>query len=125
MACCFSCYKQLFGEGQEFTYGLQEVGRYYRACVRLMEHWGPGGCPALSCRSCTKTWSTTLETQVRRILDFCDLPFEQACVNFHETERNIRDAQFRTGEATHLPQRHGTMAPLRTLAGAPQRGPGP
>ncbi|WP_282073451.1 sulfotransferase family protein, partial [Janibacter hoylei] len=39
MACCFSGFKQLFAEGQEFTYGLDEMGRYYSDYVRLMDHW--------------------------------------------------------------------------------------
>ena len=89
MACCFSCYKQLFGEGQEFTYGLREVGRYYRAYVRLMEHWDQV-LPGFVLRVMHEDVVDGLETQVRRILDFCDLPFEEACLNFHKTERNVR-----------------------------------
>ena len=109
MACCFSCFKQLFGEGQEFTYGLEEVGRYYRAYVRLMDHWDRV-LPGFVLRVMHEDVVNDLETQVRRILDFCDLPFEEACINFHETERSVQDAQFRTGQATHLPQRPGAMA---------------
>ena len=89
MACCFSCFKQLFGEGQEFTYGLQEIGRYYRAYVRLMDHWDRV-LPGFVLRVIHEDVVDDLETQVRRILDFCGLPFEEACINFHETERNIR-----------------------------------
>ena len=62
-----------------------------------------------------------LETQVRRILEFCGLPFEEACLNFHETERSVQDPQFRTGQATHLPHRSGTMAQLRTPGWTPSR----
>ena len=89
MACCFSCFKQLFGEGQEFTYGLEQVGRYYRAYARLMDHWDRV-LPGFVLRVMHEDVVDDLETQVRRILDFCDLPFEEACINFHETERNIR-----------------------------------
>ena len=89
MACCFSCFKQLFGEGQEFTYGLEEVGRYYRAYVRLMDHWDRV-LPGFVLRVMHEDVVNDLETQVRRILDFCDLPFEEACLNFHETERSVR-----------------------------------
>ncbi len=89
MACCFSCFKQLFGEGQEFTYGLREVGRYYRAYVRLMDHWDRV-LPGFVLRVMHEDVVDDLETQVRRILDFCGLPFEEACLNFHETERNVR-----------------------------------
>ena len=89
MACCFSCYKQLFGEGQEFTYGLEEVGRYYRAYVRLMDHWDEV-LPGFVLRVMHEDVVDGLETQVRRILEFCDLPFEENCIRYHETERNIR-----------------------------------
>ncbi len=89
MACCFSCFKQLFGEGQEFTYGLHEVGRYYRAYVRLMDHWDRV-LPGFVLRVMHEDVVNDLETQVRRVLDFCDLPFEEDCINFHKTERSVR-----------------------------------
>ena len=89
MSCCFSCFKQLFGEGQEFTYGLRELGRYYRAYVQLMEHW-ERTLPGFVLRVQHEDVVADLETQVRRMLDFCGLPFEQACLNFHETERSVR-----------------------------------
>ena len=89
MACCFSCFKQLFGEGQEFTYGLEQLGRYYRAYVRLMDHWDRV-LPDFVLRVMHEDVVNDLETQVRRILDFCGLPFEEACLNFHETERSVR-----------------------------------
>ena len=91
MACCFSGFKQLFAEGQEFTYGLEEVGRYYRGYVELMEHWDrvlPGEILCVQYEDVV----ADLETQVRRILDFCGLPFEQACLDFHATERAVRTA---------------------------------
>ena len=89
MACCFSGYKQLFGEGQEFSYGLREIGNYYRQYVKLMDHWDnvlPGFVLCVEHEDVVED----LEGQVRRILDFCDLPFEQACVDYHQTERSIR-----------------------------------
>ncbi|MYD95518.1 MAG: tetratricopeptide repeat protein [Chloroflexi bacterium] len=89
MACCFSCFKQLFGEGQDFSYGLEEVGRYYRTYVRLMDHWDEV-LPGFVLRVMHEEVVDDLESQVRRILDFCGLPFEQNCVQFHTTERNIR-----------------------------------
>jgi tetratricopeptide (TPR) repeat protein len=91
MGCCFSGFKQLFAEGQEFTYGLEVVGRYYRDYVRLMDHWNqvlPG--KVLSMRY--EEVVADLETQVRRLLDYCELPFEAACLNFHETDRAVRTA---------------------------------
>ena len=89
MACCFSCFKQLFGEGQEFTYGLPEVGRYYRTYVRVMDHWDEV-LPGFVLRVMHEDVVDDLETQVRRMLDFCGLPFEENCIHFHRTERSIR-----------------------------------
>jgi tetratricopeptide (TPR) repeat protein len=91
MGCCFSGFKQLFAEGQEFTYGLKEVGTYYRDYVRLMAHWD-AVLPGKVLRVGYEDVVADLETQVRRLLDFCGLPFEEACINFHETERAVRTA---------------------------------
>ncbi|MEZ5559373.1 MAG: sulfotransferase [Pseudomonadales bacterium] len=89
MACCFSNFKQLFASGQEYTYGLDAVGRYYRDYVELMDHWD-AVLPGKVLRVQHEDVVSDLETQVRRILDHCDLPFEAACLLFHETERSIR-----------------------------------
>ena len=89
MACCFSGYKQLFAEGQEFTYSLEDVGQYYRDYVHLMDHWDEV-LPGFVLRVMHEDVVDDLETQVRRMLEFCDLPFEEACLDFHRTERNIR-----------------------------------
>ena len=89
MACCFSGYKQLFGEGQEFSYGLREIGNYYRQYVRLMDHWDRV-LPGFVLRVEHEDVVEDLEGQVRRMLAFCRLPFEQSCVDYHRTERSIR-----------------------------------
>ena len=89
MACCFSGFKQLFAEGQEFTYGLQEIGDYYRNYVEIMDHWDEV-LPNYVLRVQHEDVVQDLETQVRRILDFCGLEFEQSCIEFYKTERNIR-----------------------------------
>jgi len=89
MACCFSGYKQLFAEGQEFTYSLEDIGQYYRDYVRLMDHWDEV-LPGFVLRVTNEDIVDDLEGQVRRILAFCDLPFEEACLQFHRTRRNIR-----------------------------------
>jgi len=91
MGCCFSGFKQLFAEGQEFTYGLEEVGRYYRDYVELMDHWDRM-LPGKVLRVQYEDVVADLEPQVRRILDFCELPFEEACLRFHETQRAVRTA---------------------------------
>ena len=89
MSCCFSGFKQLFFEGQEFTYGLEEIGTYYRDYVELMNHWDEV-LPGFVLRVQHEDVVDDLETQVRRMLDFCDLPFEQSCVDFHKTQRSVR-----------------------------------
>ncbi len=91
MACCFSGFKQLFAEGQEFTYGLEDIGRYYRDYVELMRHWD-GALPGKVLRVQHEYVLEDLEGQVRRMLDFCGLPFEQACLDFYKTERSVRTA---------------------------------
>ena len=89
MACCFSGFKQLFGEGQEFSYSLKDIGNYYRQYVKLMDHWDEV-LPGFVLRVQYEDVVADVETQVRRILEFCDLPFEDACVDFYKTKRSIR-----------------------------------
>ena len=91
LSCCFSGFKQLFAEGQEFTYGLKEVGRYYHDYVHLMRHWHevlPGEILHVQYEDVVED----TETQVRRILDYLGLPFEEACLEFHKTKRVVRTA---------------------------------
>lgn len=89
MGSCFSGFKQLFAEGQEFTYGLEEVGTYYRDYVELMDHWDKV-LPGQVLRVQYEEVVADLDTQVRRILDYCGLEFEESCINFHETDRSVR-----------------------------------
>ena len=91
MACCFSGFKQLFAEGQEFSYSLEDVGNYYRGYAALMAHWDRV-LPGKVLRVQHEDVVTDLEGQVRRLLDHCGLPFEQACVHFHKTKRAVRTA---------------------------------
>lgn len=91
MDCCFSGYKQLFAEGQEFTYGLEQVGRYYRDYVTLMDHWDTV-LPGTVLRVEHKDVLDDVEGQTRRLLDYLELPFEEACVNFHQSKRAVRTA---------------------------------
>jgi len=88
---CFGSFKQLFASGQPFTYDLTELGEYYLQYRRLMDHWHkvlPGFILEVHYESVV----ADLETQVRRILDFCGLPFEEGCLRFHETERAVKTA---------------------------------
>ncbi len=89
MACCFGGFKQLFGEGQGFSYGLTEIGNYYRQYAKLMDHWDEV-LPGFVLRVRHEDVVDDLEGQVRRLLDFCGLPFEPACLDYHRTERSIR-----------------------------------
>lgn len=91
MDCCFSGFKQLFAEGQEFTYGLHEVGRYYADYVKLMDHWD-AVLPGKVLRVQHEDVLDDLEGQTRRMLDFIGVPFEQACLDFHKTDRAVRTA---------------------------------
>ena len=89
MACCFSGFKQHFAEGQEFTYGLTQIGQYYRDYVTLMDHWDDV-LPGKVLRVQYEDVVADTQTQVRRILDYLELPFEQGCVDFHQTKRSVR-----------------------------------
>jgi tetratricopeptide (TPR) repeat protein len=91
MACCFSNFKQLFASGQEFTYALEDIGRYYRTYVELMAHWD-SVLPDRILRVQHEAVVDDLETNVRRIIEFCGLDFEPQCVEFYKTERSIRTA---------------------------------
>jgi len=86
---CLSCYRQLFAKGQNFTYDLMEIGEYYLQYQRLMDHWAT----VLPGRVLTVQYEevvTDFENQVRRLLEFCGLPWEDACLRFYESDRPIR-----------------------------------
>lgn len=91
MACCFSNLKQLFATGQEFTYSVEDIARYYRTYLDLMEHWDKA-MPGRVLRVYHEDVVDDLEGNVRRILDFCGLPFEPGCLEFHKTARSVRTA---------------------------------
>ena len=89
MAGCFSCYKQLFAEGQEFTYGLEDLASYYNDYVELMDHWNkvlPNKILSVQYEDLV----ADLDNQVRRILDYCELPFEQNCIEFYKSKRAVK-----------------------------------
>jgi tetratricopeptide (TPR) repeat protein len=89
MSCCFSNFKQLFANGQEFTYGIEDIAGYYRTYLELMEHWDRV-LPGRVLRVQHEDVIGGLEGSVRRILDHCGLPFEQDCVDFHRNRRAVR-----------------------------------
>ena len=89
--CCFSMYKQLFAQGQEFSYGLAEAGSYYNSYIKLMDHWNKV-LPNKILRVNNEDVVEDLEGQVKRMLDYLELPFEDECIAFHKTERSVRTA---------------------------------
>ena len=89
--CCFSMFKQLFAQGQEFTYGLEEAGNYYKSYVKLMNHWDKV-LPNKILRVNNEDVIDDLEGQVKRILSFLEVPFEENCISFYETDRSVRTA---------------------------------
>jgi tetratricopeptide (TPR) repeat protein len=89
MSCCFSNLKQLFAQGQEFTYSIEDIARYYRTYLELMRHWD-AALPGRVLRVLHEDVIEDLETQVRRLLDYCGLPFDEACLNFHQNRRAVR-----------------------------------
>ncbi|MCH7537156.1 MAG: sulfotransferase [Proteobacteria bacterium] len=91
MAACFSGYTQLFARGQPFTYSLADVGRYYCDYVNMMDHWDEV-LPDKVLRVQYEDVVSDTEAQVRRMLDYCGLPFEESCLQFHQTERAVRTA---------------------------------
>jgi len=91
LACCFGNFKQLFSGGQEFSYSMGDMAHYYRNYLELMRHWNealPGWILTVQHEDIVEN----LERTVRRILNFCGLRFEPACLQFHQTERNVRTA---------------------------------
>jgi hypothetical protein len=91
LGCCFSCFKQHFARGQHFTYSLEEIGRYYRDYVELMAHFD-AVLPGRIHRVIYESLVDDTETQVRNVLDYCGLPFEARCLQFHENARAVRTA---------------------------------
>ena len=91
MACCFGNLKQLYARGQEFVYSVEDIARYYRTYLELMEHWD-AVLPGRVLRVYHEDVVDDLEGSVRRILGFCELAFEPACLEFHRTERSVRTA---------------------------------
>lgn len=96
MACCFSGFKQHFARGQNFSYSLEDIGRYYHDYVELMAHFdavfAECGQPGRVHRVIHERLVEDTEAEVRRLLDYCGLPFEEACLRFYENDRPVRTA---------------------------------
>ena len=91
MDCCFSNFKQLYANGHHFAYSQEDIGRYYRSYAGLMDHWDRV-LPGRVLRVRHEDVLLDLEGSVRRLLDYCGLPFEAACIDFHKTQRRVHTA---------------------------------
>lgn len=91
MDCCFSAYKQLFAKGQNFSYSLEDLGRYYADYVRVMSHWDRV-LPGQVWRVNHERLVCNPEREISSLLSFCGLGFESACLDFHTNKRPVRTA---------------------------------
>jgi tetratricopeptide (TPR) repeat protein len=91
MACCFSAFKQQFAEGHRYSYSLEDTGRYYRDYVELMDHFDRV-LPGRVHRVFYENMVADTEAEVARLLAYCGLPFESACLRFYENDRPVRTA---------------------------------
>jgi tetratricopeptide (TPR) repeat protein len=91
LACCFSNFKQHFARGQNFSYSLDDMGRYYRDYVELMAHFDEA-LPGSIHRVHYENMVEDTENEVRRLLAYCGLPFEDGCLRFFENNRPVRTA---------------------------------
>jgi tetratricopeptide (TPR) repeat protein len=91
MDCCFSTFKQYFAEGQTFSYSLEDLGRYYRCYLSLMDHWDEV-LPGKVLRIQYEAMVREPEVNIRRLLEHCGLPFEASCLTFNLTQRSVRTA---------------------------------
>ena len=90
---CLSCFFQNFTKGQHYSFDMLKLGHFYNDYNRLMEHWDvmfPDKIQTIRYESLLED----PERETRRMLDFCGLPFEDACLNFHETQRVVKTASF-------------------------------
>jgi hypothetical protein len=91
LGCCFSVFKQHFARGQHFSYDLADIGRYYRDYVELMAHF-ESVLPGRVHRIHYEALVEDTESEVRALLDYCGLPFEERCLRFYENDRAVRTA---------------------------------
>jgi len=110
---CLGCYKQLFASGQAFTYDLEDLAHYYQQYDRLMRHWNAVFPDAVLTVYYEDT-VTDLQTQVRRLLAHCELPFEAACLRFFETKREVKTA---SAEQVRQPIYADALGKWRAYAG--------
>ncbi|MAR95023.1 MAG: hypothetical protein CMD46_01505 [Gammaproteobacteria bacterium] len=89
MDCSFSCYKQLFGSGQGFTYSQNRIGNYYLDYLKIMDHWDKV-LPGKVYRVLYENMVEDTEIEIQNLLEYCELDFEESCINFYKTKRTVR-----------------------------------
>jgi hypothetical protein len=123
MACCFSGFKQQYALGNRFSYDLEDLGRYYRDYVDLMRHFDRV-LPGKVHRVIYEDMVEDTESEVHRLLDYCGLPFESACLRFYDNDRPVRTASsqqvrkpiFRDG-VDHWRHYEAWLVPLKQALG--------
>jgi tetratricopeptide (TPR) repeat protein len=91
LGCCMSNFRQHFARGQDFSYNLTHLGRYYADYVRLMAHID-AVLPRRLHRVIYERMVDDTEAEIRALLEYCGLEFEPACLEFHKTDRAVRTA---------------------------------
>ena len=89
MDTCFSCFKQFFARGQLFTYSLEDLGNYYSDYIRAMNHWHNIYGKDILTVHYDNVINKTEET-IRELIDYCNLPFEQECLEFYKSSRPVK-----------------------------------
>lgn len=91
MDSCFSCFKQYFAKGQHFTYDLDDIARYYKDYLRLMNFWNelfPGEIFTINYEDVINEPNQ----KITELLSFCNVEFEDSCLNFHKSKRPVKTA---------------------------------
>jgi hypothetical protein len=125
LATCIANYRQLFAQGKNQSYDLVELGEYYLQYIEMMDHWD-AVMPGAILRMQYEDVVADLPAQVHRLLDFCGLPFEEQCVEFHKSSRpvntasaeQVREPIYRSGVEfwknyeSHLDELREVLAPV-------------
>ena len=91
LSCCFSVYKQLFAEGQEFSYSFDDIAKYYQGYLELMAHWHQVYPKQILTLDYESLVASPTET-ITKLFDYIGLPLEAACLEFYKTKRAVRTA---------------------------------
>lgn len=121
MDTCFSCFSQVFWGNVDYAYDLGELGRYYRAYEGLMDHWASILSPAHYTCVRYEDLVTDLEKGARRLIDFCGLDWDERCLRFYETDRQVRTASAAQVRQPLFRQGIGRWKPYATWLGPLQR----